>query len=156
MSPDLHRLIDGIIGSINESVLPQLNDEFARGQLFSALYLLSELQLRADWGQGWLREHLAIHEAAFNAVRAAGPTATAGLPPPPFDALGDETSVPRLLALRDAADRWLCDIQRWLDATPAGAPRDAVAQAVSQALKAQAALELRLTPKPAYSKVAKG
>ncbi|MGE4322156.1 MAG: hypothetical protein AB7E60_03925 [Sphingobium sp.] len=150
MSDDLKRVFDGVIGTLNESVLPNLTDEYARGQVFASIYLLSELKIRTDWAAGWLRDHLAIHLAAFDAVRDTG------APAAPFAAAPDDLPVARLAAMRDEADAWLCAVQRWIDAAPEGPARATVEQAIGRAIKAQAALDVALTPKPMYTKVAKG
>lgn len=153
MNSDLSQMIDGIIGSLNENVLPNLADEFARGQVFAAIYLLSEMKIRADFGQGWLREHLKIHEEAFVQIRASG---VDGLPPPPFDKVGEGLDSAQLAKLRDEADEYLCALQRWVDTQPQGPARRSLDMIVSNAVRAQAALEVKLTPKPIYSKVARG
>ena len=151
MSEDLKRVFDGVIGTLNESVLPNLTDEYARGQVFASIYLLSELKIRTDWAEGWLRDHLAIHLAVF-AEAGAQP----GVPSAPFTAVGDDLPVARLAAMRDEGDAWLCAAQRWIDEAPAGESRAAVEQAIGRAIKAQAALDVALTPRPMYTKVAKG
>lgn len=152
MSSDLDRVFDGIIGMLNESVIPNLTDEVTRGQVFATIYALSELKVRTDWSADWLRRHLDIQLAAFAAAGEGGDD----LPPPPFVEVPLGLSPSELAEMRDAGDAWLCAAQGWIDRTGASPGRDQVDRAAVDAILAQTYLEMQLTPKPMYSKVAKG
>lgn len=49
MSQSFDLLIDGMIEAIRSRILPQLSDDFVRGQAYGIIYALSGLKLSADW-----------------------------------------------------------------------------------------------------------
>src|SRR6185436_14536898 len=52
MNNSFPRLIDGMCATLRSEVLPRLDDEFARGQVFGVINLLNTLKVRASWSEG--------------------------------------------------------------------------------------------------------
>lgn len=65
MSKSHDRLIDAAIDSLQAYILPTVNDDFARGQLFSVIFALNYLKLSGDWKLQPLLQQIQIQDAAF-------------------------------------------------------------------------------------------
>lgn len=55
MNNSLARLYEGMAAALGERVLPHIDDDFARGQVYGVIYLLQCLNLRTDWSDAYLR-----------------------------------------------------------------------------------------------------
>lgn len=55
MNNSLPRLYEGMAAALGERVLPHIDDDFARGQVYGVIYLLQCLNLRTDWSDDYLR-----------------------------------------------------------------------------------------------------
>lgn len=64
MSLPLSRLIEGMIASLRDTVLPEVTSDFARGQLEASLNLLSTMALRVEWSPAIYQRQLA-HQAGM-------------------------------------------------------------------------------------------
>ena len=71
MNNSLPRLIDGMIATLREEVIPHVEGEFARGQAFGLIYMLNSIRLRADWSPAFVGEQLAAQGARHPAADAA-------------------------------------------------------------------------------------
>ena len=65
MSQSFDLLIDGMIESIRSRILPQLGDDFVRGQAYGIIFALSGLKLSADWAIAPLRSQIVLQDRAF-------------------------------------------------------------------------------------------
>ena len=70
MNNSFARLIDGMCATLRTEVLPRLDDEFARGQVFGLINVLNTFKTRADWSAGFLLEQIAAQQQALDAVRS--------------------------------------------------------------------------------------
>lgn len=159
MTADLERLFDGIIATLNDAVMPNLSDSFARGQLLATIYALSELKLRTDWSSVWLLAHRALQEATIRSINGIAKEARLELPARPtlIDDNGEDAT--RLQNERDAADAYICLLQSWrVEIVAPRHPHAAqnLAEVFVAFLRGQVALEESLTPNPMFAKVSRG
>lgn len=137
MNNSLPRLIDGMIATLRDEVIPHVDGEFARGQAFGVIYMLNSIRLRAD------------------ALRGLGVDA-ALLPLPAAAALPEMRA---LEACRDEGDRRVCALLDWLDArrTTLGADRSAaIDAALSRYMHRQIKFELGTSAKPMFAEISGG
>lgn len=60
MNNSLERLIDGMVATLREEVIPQVGTEFARGQAFGVIYMLNSFGFAPRgpavfWASNWRR-----------------------------------------------------------------------------------------------------
>jgi hypothetical protein len=72
----LERLLDGMVSTMDEHIIPNLQDDFARGQAFGVIYMLRCIRKRAAWSTGYLRAQV----DALQAVSAELQPLLTGLP----------------------------------------------------------------------------
>ena len=144
-------LIDGVVRTLTESVLPDVRGRFARGQLYAAVDVLRNLRDRVD-------AKLALDEAEASSAAAALERAIATLPPeaaaPLRRAVDGAPAAPaaeRAAALRAA----LVTALEAIDALPAdvGAPARA---AVLEHLAAQAVRDVMVLKPSLLTEISKG
>jgi hypothetical protein len=145
---DLQRLFDGVIDSLRDLVLPQLNDEVHRGQLSAALAVLAELKLRTEWSRDWLLEQLDAQENAFAGIAEVLAGTSIEWTRPPFDSVDRTQSCDQLEILRDEGDRYLCLLQDQLGDNRAGCEEAArsVRDIILGYAKFQCGREMEMTP----------
>jgi len=156
----LDRTFDSMIGALREHVLPQLDDDFARGQAYGVIYMLEQVRLQADWSVPELLSQLAHQRQAASTL--AGLCEGIDLPGPPPEA----TVIPaaglagsQLVMLRDAGDDWLSRVFEWLAVQRQNLPAERAA-AIEDAARVCArevnAIESRQTPRPMFAQIASG
>lgn len=172
MNNSFARLIDGMNATLRSEVLPRLDDDFARGQVFGVINLLNTFKVRADWSPEFVMQQIEAQRAALREVealareagvvagwpRAPAPQACAGLPE---SREGVGAGVGALLAQRDAGNRAIGEWLRWLDNPHAGSPAAAVAAAAIEkvlraAMRAEVDVELRNSPRPLFAEMSSG
>ena len=72
MSQSFDLLIDGMIEAIRSRILPQLSDDFVRGQAYGIIYALNGLKLSADWATAPLQSQIELQDKAFADVIRLG------------------------------------------------------------------------------------
>ncbi|QOZ36092.1 hypothetical protein [Bradyrhizobium sp. CCBAU 53421] len=160
MSASFERLIDGIIDALQSHVVPNSNDDFVRGQVFSAIYALNGLKLAADWKAGPLLEQVRLQDDTFAAVKRL----TDGMVHPEIPATpripGDMSDATMIEALRDDGDRRLGQLLLWASGEGArAANRDAageIERLLRRAICDQLKIELATTPKSMLQQIAGG
>lgn len=145
--------IDALVATLEVNVLPNTESAFVRGQIMAVMYGLFELKARADWDTGWILDHLETLDAAFSQLRDIALPDGCPVPPAPS---GHSNELKSLIAARDLGDRFLTDLVGWLATAPDSPMRTKIAQIVHEVCASSAELEVRLTPKPIYSKMAGG
>ncbi|UFX43610.1 hypothetical protein HAP47_0030980 [Bradyrhizobium sp. 41S5] len=160
MSASFERLIDGIIDSLQSHIVPNSNDDFVRGQVFSAIYALNGLKLAADWKAGPLLEQVRLQDDTFAAVeRLAGGMAHPESPATPR-IHSDVSDVAAIEALRDDGDRRLGQLLLWASGEGARAVDRAAANEIERLLRRaicdQLKIELATTPKSMLQQIAGG
>src|SRR6516164_9749257 len=68
MNNSLRRLHEGIAATLQERILPYVDDDFARGQVYGVMYLLRYLEMRTDWSDEYLRPQWLALQAAANGL----------------------------------------------------------------------------------------
>jgi hypothetical protein len=161
MNNSFPRLIDGMCATLRTEVLPRLDDEFARGQVFGVINLLNTFKARADWSAGFLVEQIGAQRAAVESVVALVKREAGGvsLPPLPYAPQPLTTPIADLLALRDQGNRAIGDLLRWLDEERGKLSPEAAAQAeqlLRKAMLVETAIELKNSPRPLFAEMSSG
>ncbi len=161
MNNSFERLIEGMCTTLRAEVLPRMNDEYARSQVYGVINALNTFKLRAGWSAAFLTEQIQAQRAALAAARALAASA-AGAPPvpelsaPPGPALDP---VADLLATRDAGNQALGEWLAWLAAPGHGlgvAAAQALEQTLLAALRAELSIELKHSPRPLFAEMSGG
>ena len=153
MNNSLPRLIDGMIATLREEVIPHVEGEFARGQAFGLIYMLNSIRLRADWSPAFVGEQLAAQIEL--ADRLAALDVDAALLP-----LSIETGDVKAMELRrDDNDRRVCALLDWLEAQreqldPLLAA--AIDEALGDYMHRQLKWELKTSAKPMFAEISSG
>ncbi|MGY4314874.1 hypothetical protein [Bradyrhizobium sp. JR3.5] len=160
MSASFERLVDGIIDALQIHVVPNSDDDFVRGQVFSAIYALNGLKLAADWKVGPLLEQVRLQDDTLAAVkRLADGAAHPEIPTTPRIP-SDLSDTAAIEALRDDGDRRLGQLLLWASGADArAANRDAAAeieQLLRRSICDQLKVELATTPKSMLQQIAGG
>jgi hypothetical protein len=148
MNNSFGRLIDGMCGTLREHVLPQLTDEFARGQVYGVIFALNTLKVRGDWSTTFLSEELAAQRSALEELTRLAASVPVPAPWATVPELPPATPAARLEQLRNDGARALTDALAWLsrhrDAVPS-----AVAGAMEEAIRRSARVEIEIEMKNA-------
>ncbi len=160
MSDSFDFLLEGMTQALRAHVLPKIDDEFARGQVFAIIYSLNILRLGADWSATALRRQVDIQDDAFAKTRRL----TTGIACPEIPttprAASDTTDAGFLEKLRDEGDRAIGALLCWATSgSPLSTERD-VAKEVEAVLRAairdQLKVEIALTPPSMLNEIATG
>ena len=156
MNNSFGRLIDGMCGTLREHVLPQLKDEFARGQVFGVIFALNTLKVRGDWSTTFLAEELAAQRSALEelsrlaaSIPVPAPWAAVPVAPP-------ATPAARLEALRNEGARALTDALAWISQHHDRIPSDvsaAMEEAIRRAARAEIEIEMKSSARPMFAEM---
>ncbi len=134
MINSLDKIFDGIVEMLRDQVLPKVDDEFTRGQLYAAMDLLANLKVRVDWDVAALRddvgERLALLPRLAELLAGTGPV------PPHFLAPPVDAPAEALEKARDAIDEYLCAVVDWVSDHRAEIPPER-ADAIDRAIRDQ-------------------
>jgi hypothetical protein len=148
----LERVFDDLVRLLRDDVVPQLGGDALRSQVFGAIFMLKNLQLRCDWSTSPLAAQIRAQDALFEQLRGTGigigQPGAAALPVAPRIA-AELPSGAELLALRDAGNALVCGLIEAGTAGPAGALIDGY-------MRAELDLEMRHTPKPMFAEMSSG
>ncbi len=154
MSNSLDRLISGIIATLRTRVIPNVTDDYARGQAISVIDLLNNIAPRLEWARAPLAEAVAERRSAIGAVRALVPEAPSGAKGLSDQALAAASSA-ELAAERDRLDGEIADLIAW---THGGAACGDVAKAIAllrQHVHDELKRDMKLTKKPLFAEISK-
>jgi hypothetical protein len=154
VSNSLDRLIGGIIATLRTHVIPNVTDDYARGQAIGVIDLLNNIAPRLEWARAPLLEAVAERRSAIRAVRALVPEAPGGANGLSDQALAAATSA-ELAAERDRLDGEIADLIAW---THSGAACGDVAKAIAllrQHVHDELKRDMRLTKKPLFAEISK-
>ena len=159
MSQSFDLLIDGMIETVRSRILPQLGDDFVRGQAYGIIFALSGLKLSADWAIAPLQSQVMLQDRAFAEVARLG----AGLDHPKIPA------VPRVLPgvpesadlerLRNDGDRKLGELLMWTSGPGAAADPDrakAIQTTLRHFMRDQLRIDISTMAKPMFHELATG
>lgn len=155
MNNSFARLIDGMTEALRQEVIPHVEGEFARGQVFGVIFVLNNLKLRAGWSPAFLGEQIAALGALAEAL-AAVPNRPADMPAFTVDA-EDRTNPTE--ATRDRADGQVAALIDWLgqaETTLTSGARVAIDTAVDAYLKRQIRHEIVTSAKPMFAEISLG
>ena len=153
-SPD--RVFEDILRLLRDDVIPQLEGDALRSQVFGAIFMLKNLQLRVDWGGAPLIDEIRAQDTLFDALRALDPPVDVELPKAPRLAPGTPTGG-RLLALRDEGNALVSRFIAEGGGRRAGDPvRVAMDALLSAYMRTELELEIRHTPKPMFAEMSSG
>jgi hypothetical protein len=156
MNNSLPRLIDGMVSTLRQEVIPHITGDFARGQAFGVIYMLNSLRLRTDWSRAFVLDQISAQVEFANVLKTLVVDTTA---PPLPQGPSTEMDLRALEALRTANDAAICD---WIDwkamyADILGADR---AHGIEAALRAcmdcQLKHELQTSAKPMFAEISAG
>ena len=159
MNNSLDRLFAGIVASLGSEIIPRLEDEFARGQAYAIVDLLTNLRPRIDWAVGPLSEQIAAQLAAARRINELAQSLPNGPPnlPPALAAMPEPVAGEALRRLRDQLDDHLCNVIDWQNQPPASVPEAAVAAIVAVTAKymqEQVRREVSLLARPLFGEIA--
>ncbi len=150
-SPD--RIFEDVVRLLLDQVLPRLDEEAVRSQVFAAVFMIETLRLRTDWAAEPLVAQIRAQDALFAQLAALGPAMPAlpAGPRVPEPCLCGQD----LLALRDAGDAVIAGLVSGPVAPDAG-----VQARMDALLAAYVRLELELerpyTAKPMFAQMSSG
>ncbi len=155
MNNGFARLVEGMCTTLRTEVLPRVDDEYARSQVWGLINALNTFKVRADWSAGFLlqqidAQHQALQAAAQVGARVPGAPALA-LPPAPA-----ATPVAELLQVRDQGNHAIGSWMAWRASQPqalSAAEGAALDAALRAALRAEVDLELRHAPRPLFAQM---
>jgi hypothetical protein len=160
MTKSFELIVDGVIEALRAHVLPNSDDDFVRGQVFSIIFALNGLKLAADWKAWPLLEQVRLQDAAFSEVRRlAEKLEHPHIPGTPR--AGTEAADPaQLEALRDEGDRQLGELLLWAtsESVRAIAPvaTHEIAHTLRSLMRDQLKIEIGTTPKSMLHQIATG
>lgn len=155
MNNSLPRLIDGMVATLRNEVIPRVEGEFARGQAYGVIYMLNSIRLRADWSPGFLGEQIAALNELTHTLQTQGVDADR-LPEVTAPALPDLRA---LEASRDEGDRRVCGLIDWLEDHRAQLPTTqaaAIEAALNHYMHRQIRWELKTSAKPMFAEMSSG
>lgn len=148
MNNSLDRVFDDLVRLLRDDVVPQLEGDALRSQVFGAIFMLKNLQLRTDWSVAPLAGHIRAQDELFSQLRGIGHPGAALLPDGPRIA-AEPPSGTHLLALRDAGN---AIVSRLIVAGAEGAAADLI----DGYMRTELDLEMRHTPKPMFAEMSSG
>ena len=158
MNNSLPRLIDGMIATLRKEGIPHIDGDFARGQAYGVIYMLSSIKLRAAWSNAFLSEQL----RALEAVSLELKDLAAELPGAPLPDARERVKLPdaaELEAERNAGDRRICELVDWLAANRAKIAPPTLARVeagIDRYLNWQSKFEQSTSAKPMFAEMSSG
>lgn len=159
MNNSFARLVDGMCATLRAEVLPRLQDDFARGQVYGVINLLNTFKARADWAPAFLLLQLQAQRQALATV-AEVLTAVPGAPSVAVPPAWAAPAAADLLAARDQGNLAIGELLAWLAGPGATVlPAEAAAraeQALRDAMRAEVDIELKHSPRPLFAEMSSG
>lgn len=154
MNNSLKRMVEGMVATLRNEVIPQVGTEFARGQTFGVIYMLNSIALRANWSPEFVGEQIAAQLALREGLAPllAGTDAPASL-----QAAAPGLGVKALEALRDDNEARVCALIEWhgtanLDVREAAAIEAQFRTYMDRQLK----WELQTSARPMFAEMSSG
>ena len=150
MNNSLERLVEGIIATLRTDVIPNVGDDYARGQAIGVIDLLNNIATRLEWEHAPLLRALEARRAVIAEVGGL-----LGLPAGEVRPT-ETTSSRHLLAERDRLDAEICDLLERVYRLPEDDDVIAARARLRQHMHDDIAEEMKLTKKPLFAEIAKG
>lgn len=157
MNNSLPRLIDGMIATLRQEIIPNLSGDFARGQAYGLIYMMNSIRLRASWSNDFLLEQLRGLEQASKEIADLAPQLP-GAPRPDISAPALPGAA-ELEAQRAAGDQAICDLIDWLGAHREDMPPNAVASAdaaIGRYIQRQLKWDISTSARPMFEEMSRG
>lgn len=157
MNNSFDRLLDGMIKTLRQQVIPHTDTVFARGQAFGVIYMLESLRRRGGWSVQFFTTQLALLDRlnAQIAPRLAGTAA----PPLPDTQVTAPAGADELQAVFEAAQTRICALLEWTFAHPqrdTDADVIAVRKALHQYTQDQIRFEIETSARPMFAQISSG
>ena len=155
MNNSLSRLLDGMVATLRNEIIPCTQGEYARGQAFGVIFMLESLRRRIDWSPAFIGEQLDAQRELVQRLRAAGVTGDQ-LPEVP------DVDMPDLRALegaRDLTDHGVCELITGLQEHRRQWPATGTApieEALRDYMSRQLRWELATSAKPMFAEISSG
>lgn len=155
MNNSFPRLIDGMVATLHDSVLPNLKGDFVRGQVYGVIYILNQMKVRGDWSVGYLLEQLAAQAAMFAEVERLAED----LPqkPPAFARPIFTEPVPaqQLETVRNDGNQCVAEILKWLreHKEVLGDKADAIDRVIRDYLLLEVRIEMKNTARSLFAEM---
>lgn len=159
MNNSLDRLIDGMIATLRDQVIPQVKEDFSRGQAYGVIDLLNNLKLRIDWAVLPLRARIAMQQALIAEVELVSADMS---PRPPSMAPYADLSLASgsiLLAEADRLDAHISMLLDWLAEQRSSLPATrvtALEALLMSYMDAAVRQDMDLTARPLFGEIVKG
>ena len=154
MNNSFQRMFEGMAATLRNEVIPQVSDEFARGQAFGVIYMLNSVALRSNWSPEFVGEQIAAQVALSESLEPL--LANTDAPDSPQAAavvLGTQA----LEAVRDANEARICALIDWHGKAKLDA---ALSVAIERHFRAymdrQLKWELKTSAKPMFAEMSDG
>lgn len=157
MSQSYDRLIDAALESLRAHILPTVNDDFARGQLFSVMFALNYMKLAGDWKREPLLQQIRVQDTLFEELSRRAKRSD--WPEIPHAARNVENTIEALETSRDEGDRYIGRLLMWLTDNRDHKKiedADAIEGLLRTAIRDQLKIELNLVPASMLSSIASG
>ena len=154
MMNSLERLIEAVIATLRDNVIPHVGDPYARGQAIGVIDLLNNIAPRLEWARAPLAEAVAERRKALAAARALVPSAPAGREVSDATSLAADSAA--LAAERDRLDGEIADLLTWTQGGKARGEVEAALAILLAHMHEEIAREMAMTKKPLFAEIAKG
>ncbi len=148
MNMALDRLLEGIIATLRNDVIPHVSDSYARGQAVGVIDLLNNIGARLEWARAPLLAEIEEKRALLKALAEKLPVIEA----PSSESLDASAD---LRAERDRLDARIGDALA-VAARDEGAAGVQALALIRQHLHDSATREMKLTRKPLFAEIASG
>lgn len=156
MNNSFPRLIDGITTFLNDEIIPELEGDFLRGQLYGAIYILKQMRERGDWSVNFVEEELALANRLFKEVQAICAESSLDSPDTSLIELNKLETASNLIEVRDDANLRIEHLIDWVHDSKTSMPEGAY-QKLDQALKdymlQEVRTEMRYTAKSMFAEI---
>lgn len=152
MNNSLERLVEGIIATLRNDVIPNVGDDYARGQAIGVIDLLNNIAPRLEWEHAPLLRALDARRDVIADIRQLLGDGDMASPVKVDGALSSR----ELLAERDRLDSEICELIARAYALPDTEPVLAARERLRQHMHDDIAREMKLTKKPLFAEIAKG
>ncbi|UVC08857.1 hypothetical protein IHQ71_27700 [Rhizobium sp. TH2] len=152
MNNSLDRLVEGIIATLRIDVIPNVTDDYARGQAIGVIDLLNNIAPRLEWQRAPLMKAVEARRKVIRQVTSLKGT-TAEFPH--ADKTGDDPSSNDLITERDRLDGEISDLVSWAFSKQTDAAITA-RPLLRKHMHDDAAEQMKLTKKPLFAEIAKG
>jgi hypothetical protein len=155
MMNSLERLIEAVIATLRENVIPHVADPYARGQAIGVIDLLNNIAPRLEWARAPLAEAVTQRRKALAVARALILSAPIGGEGCDETFLASANSA-ALAAERDRLDGEIADLLAWTQSGEARGDVEAALAILLRHMHEEIARETAMTKKPLFAEIAKG